>query len=154
MAFIVQVITGCGGGGGETTGTPSSTKTATLKFSSQSTNSGDQIGGFDLNVTLPAGATISTDAAGIPLSSSVYLSGQFAGATTLSPIMSYDNALRKLSIHFASASSFQLGEIITIMVSVPTSYAPSTGDITYLFNAFAPVTGNPMTAVTATAAFF
>jgi hypothetical protein len=156
LALIVQTITGCGGGGGDT-GTvivQPTTKTATLKFFSQSSNPADLIGGFKLTVTLPVGSSIPTDASGVPLSSAVYLSGQFAGGTSLSPICLYEPALRKLTVTYASASSYQLGEFITILVTVPSGYVPNPSDINYLpLEAYAPLTGVLLPTITATATF-
>ena len=126
-------------------------KTVTLKFSSQSTNSSDLIGGFELRVFLPVGSVISTDTTGKPLQSSVYLSGKFAGGTPPMIDLSYDSALRKLQVLCASASDYQLGEFITILVTTPNSSKPS--DISYLFKPLAPITGDDLPNVTATFTF-
>jgi hypothetical protein len=129
------------------------TNTRILKFFSQSTNPADLIGGFDLTVTLPAGSAIPTDTSGVPLSSAVFLSGQLAEGSSYSPILSYDSVLRKLTVNYASANSYQLGEFITILVTVPNGYVPNPADITYLFKAYAPFTGIQMPTVTATATY-
>ena len=152
LALFVQTITGCGGGGGGATGAvtaPPATKTATLKFYSQSTIPGDTLSGFDLTVTLPTGSVIATDASGVPLSSAVYLSGSSAGYL----FTSYDSTLRKLTANSGNASSYALGEFITILVTVPSSYVPKTSDITYSFTAWGLPAGTPIPTITATATF-
>ena len=152
LAITVQMITGCGGGGGGGAAAippVTTTKTATLKFYSQSTNSGDTLSGFDLTVTLPTGSVISTDANGVPLSSAVYLSGNSAGYL----FASYDSTLRKLSANSGNSSSYALGEFITILVTVPSSYVPKMSDITYSFTAWGLPAGTPIPTITATGTF-
>lgn len=152
VVMSILLLSGCGGGGGADTSTPPSTKTATLKFSSQSTIPSDLIGGFKLTVTLPVGSVIPTDSAGVPSSSAVYLSGKFAGATAIPPIISYDSTLRKLTVTYASTNNYELGEFLTILLTVPNSYVPNASDITYLFTAWDPGTIE-MPTVTAIATF-
>lgn len=151
VGMSALLLSGCGGGGGGTITVPS-TKTATLKFSSQSTNIGDLISGFTLDVSLPAGSVIPTDAPGFPLSNAVYMSGEFNGAIFIFPVNPYESALRKLSLLYASDNSYQLGEFVTILVTVPSSYVPQMSDVKYLFAAW-DSTGNLMPTVTATATF-
>jgi len=151
LAITIQLIAGCGGGGGGGGGTTITTKTATLKFASQSANPSDLLGGFLLTATLPQGASVPTDSSGIPLANAVFLSGQFAGAVP--QIIGYDSVLRKLTVNYASSNSYQLGEFITVLVTVPLSYVPSSSDVSYTFKAFAPLTGLDLPSVTATALF-
>ncbi|MDD2900216.1 MAG: hypothetical protein PHI31_16085 [Desulfuromonadaceae bacterium] len=107
-----------------------------------------------MKVSLPVGAAIAVDNAGIPTAQSVFLSGQFAGAALLPQNFLYDAGLRLLKVSYASASSYQLGEFITISVIVPKSYIFNAGDFVQpVFDAFAPSTGVPMPYVTATASF-
>ncbi len=125
-------------------------KTATLKFTTQSSNLGDLIGGFDFSAILPAGSSLSVDASGIPLAASVYFSGVFSGASTASSLVTYDNALRKLSVSYASSSGYALGEFLTVVINVPVSYVPNNSDITSItLNAFTPIGGAALPTVTA-----
>ncbi|MDD2898197.1 MAG: hypothetical protein PHI31_05735, partial [Desulfuromonadaceae bacterium] len=87
FVFVVQLMSGCGGGGGSSA---SDTQTVTVKLSSISSTPNAVIGGFDLKVTLPVGAAIAVDNAGIPTAQSVFLSGQFAGAALLPQNFLYD----------------------------------------------------------------
>ena len=129
-------------------------KTATLKFISQSSNPSDTIGGFDLTVTLPVGASIKTDVSGVPLSTSVYLSGQFAGLTFGQfSVLIYDSSSRTLTIKYPTSNSYGLGEFITIVCDVPITYTPNFADVAYTYVAYAPLTGLQMPAVTATGTF-
>jgi hypothetical protein len=125
-------------------------KTVTVKLFSQSTNSGDLIGGFLLKVTLPVVSVLQTDSAGIPLSSAVFLSGKFAGANPQD--LSFDST-SQLSVSYASSNEYPLGEFITIIFTVPGGYVPSTADLWYSFEAFAPSSGSSLSTVTATASF-
>ena len=153
LVLLLLTISGCGGGGGggdtDSGSVPPTTKTATLKFFSQSTNPGDKLSGFDLSVTLPAGAFIPTDISGVPLSSVVYLSGNSSGLLDAS----YDSSMRKLTANSGNLSSYDLGEFITILVTVSDSYVPRVSDITYSFTAWGLPAGTPMPTVTATATF-
>jgi len=150
LSIMVQTIAGCGGGGGGSSTAPS-TKTATLKLSTQSINSGDLISGFDLKLTLPVVSALPIDASGNPLPGMVHLSGKFAGAVSIpSQGISYNSALRELTVIYSSADSYSLGEFITVLMVVPVSYVPNMSDINItLFTAGAPITGNPMPTVTA-----
>ncbi|MDD2852697.1 MAG: hypothetical protein PHY09_12475 [Desulfuromonadaceae bacterium] len=126
--------------------------TPTLKFTSHSANSGEQIGGFDLIVILPVGCSVTADATGVASSSAVYLSGQFAGEVPQTKY--YDAASRTLTIMFASPDIYQLGEFLTILITVPNGYVPNENDIIIAtFAAYAPTTGNPMPSVSATASY-
>ncbi|MBV5338843.1 MAG: hypothetical protein J0665_04690 [Deltaproteobacteria bacterium] len=166
VIIMAQTIAGCGGGGGGGTPLPT-TKTATLKFSSQSTNSGDLIGGFNLTVTLPSISAIQTEikldsegaAVAVPLSSIVFLSGKFQNAAILTAnTVAYNSITRELKINYPTTNSYELGEFITILVTVPSSYVPNPADINsnFEYEAFAPFDGisggNPLEA-TATASF-
>jgi hypothetical protein len=128
------------------------TKTVTLKFLSQSTNSADLITGFDLTATLPVGAVLSTDVAGVPVPGTVFLSGQFAGANSVLTDISYDSVLRQLKVNYAGTSTHQLGEFITVIFTVPVSYVPNTSDIAPSITAY-DGGGNVISTVSATAAF-
>jgi len=128
-SLLIMVISGCGGGGGSATG-GSATKTATLVFSSYSTSS--QIGGFALTVTLPKEVTVKTDSTGAPLSSVVYLSGQFSGSLPSAGV-TYDTTSgtsNKLTIIDGSSSGYA-GEFLTIRCDVPIGYTPDVNDISY-----------------------
>ena len=127
------------------------TKTVTLKFSSQSTIPGDLINGFDLTVTLPVGSVLPTDSSGAPLPSAVYLSGQFAG--NVPQILDYDSALQQLTVKYASSNDYQLGEFITILFTVPVSYIPNMSDVAHSFVAWGLPAGTPIPSVTETATF-
>jgi len=155
LSIIFQAIVGCGGGGGGSGGGGGdvTVKTATLKYYAQSSNPADQYSGFDLNVTLPAGSVLPTDAAGVPLAGTVFSSGQFAGPPSSFLNVSYVSTTRKLSINGASFNNNNLGEFITILVTVPSSYVPNVSDvITVLFSAY-DSGGNLMTSVTADKTF-
>ena len=128
------------------------TKTATLKFYSQSANASELISGFLLTVILPVGSVLQVDSSGTPLSSSVYLSGQFAGVTPLIP-NTYDRAARTLTVNPASTNECRLGEILTVIITVPISYVPSPSDITTSFGAWNPSGVGPLDTVTATFTF-
>lgn len=128
------------------------TKTVTLKFSSQSTNSADLITGFDLTATLPAGSLLSTDVAGVPVPGAVFLSGQFAGANSVLPVISYDSVLRQLKVYYAGQTTYQLGEFITVIFTVPASYVPNPNDIAPSITAY-DGGGNMIPTVSATATF-
>ena len=125
--------------------------TKILKFSSQSANQSDVFAGFDLTVTLPVGAAIPTDNLGTVLSSAVFLSGQFAGAAP--QLVNYDSVLRKLIITYISLNNYSIGEFITILVTVPSSYVPKMSDITYSFTAWDLPAGTPIPTITATGTF-
>ena len=152
IGILVMLMSGCGGGGGGV-GNTSTSKSATLVFSSQSNTPTDQIGGFNLTVTLPVGVSIKTDASGTPLSSAVFLSGKFAGSTFSSlSVVSYDATQRILSINYPSTTSYLLGEFLTIICDVPISYTPNINDVSYTVSFFAPITGALLSA-TAIATF-
>ena len=138
-----------------TTITLPTTKTATLKFTSQSTNSNELIGGFLLTVILPAGSVLSVDSSGVPLTNSVFLSGQFSGISPLPPTPSYCpityvSASRTLTVNPASAYEYRLGEFTTVRINVPYSYLPNTNDVITTFTAWSP---SGVQSVTATATF-
>ena len=149
LIIVTQIIAGCGGGGGITQPT---SKTATLKFYSQSTNISQLISGFLLTVILPVGSVLQVDSSGVPLSSSVYLSGQFAGVTPFKP-NTYDRASRTLTVNPASSNEYRLGEILTVIITVPINYVPNQSDITTSFGAWSPSGVGPLDAVTATFTF-
>lgn len=152
LAIIALFISGCGGGGGSST-PPPTTKQATIVFTSQSTNLSDTLGGFDLSVTLPVGSSITTDASGAPLTSDIYLSGQFAGSTITPVGITYDATTRTLSIHYPSANSYSLGEFLTVICNVPLTYTPNTTDLSYTTIFYEALTGSVLNTVTATATF-
>jgi len=128
----------------------SAIKTSTLKFTTQSSNSGNLIGGFDFSVVFPVGSSLAVDANGIPLSSSVFFTGVFAGASTASTVITYDAVLRKLTVSYASSDSYSLGEFLTVVINVPVSYVPNTSDVTsILLTAFAPNTGVELPTISA-----
>lgn len=127
------------------------TKQATILLSSQGTPS--QIGGFELSLTLPTGATVSTDVGGTPLSSAVLLSGQFAAYTLLPDQVSFDVATRTLHVAFASADSISLGEFLTVKCNVPLTYTPDPNDLTYTTLFYEPNNAAELPGVTATATF-
>jgi hypothetical protein len=157
LSLLVLSITGCGGGGGGSTPDPPptpTTKTAILKLATQNAaNPAVLLGGFDLTLTLPSVASLQVDASTTPptpLSSAVFSSGQFAGAN-YTPGSSYNSGSRQLIVIYGSSTSYALGEFITIVMTVPFSYAPSISDI--VINEFvgsAPIDGNPVPGVTAT----
>ena len=128
------------------------TKTATLKFYSQSTNPSELIGGFLLKVILPVGSVLPVDSSGTPLSSAVFLSGQFAGVTPFKP-NTYDRAAMTLTVNHASTNEYHLGEILTVNITVPISYVPNASDITTSFGAWSPSGVGPLDTVTATFTF-
>ena len=135
----IMIISGCGGGGGSggSVNGGSTTKTATLVFSSYSTSA--QIGGFDLTVTLPKEVTIQTDSSGTPLSSVVYLSGQFAGSVLdYTDGVNYSSSSNIMKIIYASTSSHALGEFLTISCNVPASYTPNLAFINYSATFYSP----------------
>jgi predicted small lipoprotein YifL len=152
VMVMVQTIAGCGGGGGAVT--PPTTKTATLKFTSQITNPDDLISGFELTVYLPAGSYISTDTTGAPSSSTVVI----AGTGGISDVF-YSSSSRKLKVTYAFSNDyslqnfFGLGAFITILVTAPVSYEPNTSGLVYDFRPFNP-SGATMTTVTATPTFY
>ncbi|MSM38709.1 MAG: hypothetical protein GJT30_03685 [Geobacter sp.] len=150
LAIIAFFISGCGGGGGSST-PPPTTKQATIVLSSQGTPS--QIGGFELSLTLPPGATMLTDVGGTPLSSEVFLSGQFAAYTLLPGTVSYDVATRTLTVAFATSNSVPLGEFLTVRCTVPIAYTPDPNDLSYTTLFFAPITAAELPSVTATVTF-
>ena len=131
----IMIISGCGGGGGSgvsgsSVNGGSTTKTTTLVFSSYSTSA--QIGGFDLTVTLPKEVTIKNDSSGAPLSSVVYLSGQFAGSVLdYSNGVNYSSASNTLKVSYPSTSGHAVGEFLTISCDVPASYTPNITFINY-----------------------
>jgi len=127
------------------------TKQATIVLSSQGTPS--QIGGFELSLTLPAGATVLTDVGGTPLSSEVFLSGQFAAYALLSDQVSFDVATRTLHVAFATSNSIPLGEFLTVRCNVPLAYTPDVNDLSYTTLFFEPNTAVELSTVTATATF-
>ena len=150
LGLMVLSIAGCGGGGGGGGG-DGSTKTATLKLSTQSSvNPAALIGGFDLKITLPSVASLPVDASNTPLPSAVFSSGQFAGVN-FSPGSSYFSASHELTVVYGSANSYALGEFITIVMTVPTSYDPNQNDIvnSINFRAGEPGIGNTVPGVTA-----
>ena len=117
-------------------------KTAKLIFSSYSTNPADQLGGFDLTVKLPAGASIKTDAAGVPLSTAVYLSGQFAGSAFVLNACIRQQPKVIIDRICKLVNSYDLGEFLTVICDVPSSYTPNVNDVVIqTFTAFSPVTG-------------
>lgn len=148
LILISQMITGCGGGGS----TAAPTQTVTMKLTTHSLVSVNDNSGFDLIVTLPSGASLATDATGAPSAAAVFLSGQFAGATLLPANFLYDG-LRELKVSYASANNYQLGEFITIRVSMPMSYKFDPNDfVISSFQAISLVTGIAIDSVTVTAA--
>ena len=165
FAFFALILQGCGGGGGGGGSTGSNggvtTKTATIIFSSQdSTDPSQTLGGFDLTLdlsALPAGAQILTDSNGVPLTSSVFLSGEFAGSSLNSTGVNntYDSSTRVLTINYPSTQSYSLGQFLTVIVSVPNTYTPNVADINghYTTAFYEPGTGNPLSSVTASATF-
>jgi hypothetical protein len=126
------------------------TKTVTLTFSSQSTNSGDLITGFDLTATLPVGSVLPTDLFGVPLPSTVYLSDKFVG--NVPQILDFDSLTQQLKVNYAGTSTHQLGEFITIIFTVPVSYVPNTSEISSSFTAY-DGGGNMISTVSAIATF-
>jgi len=154
LSLTALLVAGCGGGGGGGGGTPTNppptTKTATLKLATQSSlNPAALIGGFDLKVTLPAVASLPTDASGTPTSGTVLSSGQFAGSD-FSIGSSYAASSHELTVIYGSANSYPLGEFITIVMTVPVSYVPNMNDVIItLFNGRAPTTGNLMPDISA-----
>jgi hypothetical protein len=126
------------------------TKSATLKFYSQSSNSSELINGFLLTVILPVGSVLPVDSSGVPLSSSVYLSGKFAGVTP--QINTYDSVSRTLMVNYASANEYSLGEFTTVIITVPYSYVPDLSDVTKSFTAWNS-SGSPSPTATATFTF-
>ena len=146
-------------GSASTTITLPTTKTATLKFSSQSTNPNELIGGFLLTVELPVGSVLPVDAVGIPLSSAVYLSGEFeVGPPPLHlppdycPI-TYDIVSRTLEINPFSTNEYNVGELLTVIINVPISYELKTSDIKTSFKAWSPSGAGPLETVTVTFTF-
>lgn len=157
LSLLFLFIAGCGGGGGgsSTISPTPTTKTATLKLSTQSSiNTTALIGGFDLKVTLPVVASLQTDASGTPLTSAVFLSGQFAGPN-FSPSTSYNSATHQVTVIYGSSNTYSLGEFITIVMTVPSNYFLNQSDIIVnTFIAGEPITGNPIPTVTATVLSF
>lgn len=149
MGLMLLLIPGCGGGGGGSSPLPPpTTKTVTLTLSTQG-NVGDMMGGYDLQLTLPTVASLSTDTSGTPLSNAVFSSGQFVGADIL-PGSSYIGASHQLKVFYGSTNSYALGEFITIVMTVPVSYVPNNSDILNIsFLAHAPISGNDMPWITA-----
>jgi hypothetical protein len=127
------------------------TKIATLKFSSQSTNSNELIGGFLLTVILPVGSVVPVDSSGVPLSSAVYLSGKFAGA--FANTTTYDSVSRTLTVNYASTNEYNLGEFTTVIITVPISYALNASDILHTYAAWSPSGAGPSSSATATFTF-
>jgi len=137
LAILLLSIVGCGGGGGGGGGgtTPPTTKTATLKYYTQSLNLSDQYRGYDLKVTLPIGAVIPTDANGVPLAGYVFSSGKFAlpplpdGTSSTYINANYDSASRNLIVQGISFVDINIGEFITVLVSVPVNYDPNPNEV-------------------------
>jgi hypothetical protein len=152
----IMIISGCGGGGGSegSVNGGSTTKTATLVFSSYSTNA--QIAGFDFTVTLPKNVTITTDSSGALSSSVVYLSGQFATAPALNAAgVNYDttsSTSNKLQIVYAGLSGYPVGEFLTVVCNVPVSYTLNINDISFIAS-FKSTIGNPIPGAYAKATF-
>lgn len=124
------------------------TKNATLKFYSQSSNSSELINGFLLTVILPVGSVLPLDSSGTPLSSAVYLSGKFEGVIPL--LNTYDSATRTLTVNYASADEYSLGEFATVIITFPYSYVPKISDVTQSFTAW---NSSGAQSLTATATF-
>jgi hypothetical protein len=133
ISAVVLFVSGCGGGGGGG-GTASSTKSATIVLSYQKANITDEIGGLDISITLPAGASIKVDGSGAPLASSVFLSGAFAGIVLNPAGISYSDASatqKKLVViagNFTNLTS-QQGGFMTVVCDVPVAYTPVVNDL-------------------------
>ncbi|WP_223922019.1 hypothetical protein [Geobacter sp. AOG2] len=85
-----------------------------------------------MTVTLPKEVTVKTDSTGAPLSSVIYLSGQFSGSLPSAGV-TYDtesSASNQLIIVDGSSSGYA-GEFLTIRCDVPVSYTPNINDINY-----------------------
>lgn len=146
LLIVAIMFVGCGGNDG-TISLPT-TKTATVKFTSNSINASELLSGFYLIVTLPVGSTLQVGSSGAPASSAVYLSGKFAGASP--QINAYNSASRTLEVNYASSINYSLGEFMTVVINVPYSYVPNTNDIVQSFTAWNP---SGVQSVTATSTF-
>ena len=136
------------------------TKTVTLVFSSQSTVPNELIGGFSLTVVLPVGSVLPVDTDGVPLSSAVYLSGEFEvdpppplPPPEFRPI-TYDIVSRTLEVNpIPTTNEYNVGEFLTVIINVPISYELKTSDIMTSFKAWSPSGTGPLETVTVTFTF-
>lgn len=110
---IMPMIAGCGGGG-STSGAPSSSPTtAVLTFSSQGTlPAGKSVSGFGAIIELPAGVSVKTDAGGVVDATVVVPSGLLGGAGNagMGPVTyTAATATAKAKLNFTIASTAPLG---------------------------------------------
>ena len=135
ISVMTFMLSGCGGGGGGGGGGPTvSTKSATLILSYQKTNVSDEIGGFDISITLPAGASIKVDGSAVPLSTSVFLSGDFKDLVlnptgiAYSDVSATQKKLVVIAANFTNPTSMQ-GGFMTVVCDVPVAYTPNINDV-------------------------
>ena len=136
ISVMTFMLSGCGGGGGGGGGGPTvSTKSATLILSYQKTNVSDEIGGFDISITLPAGASIKVDGSAVPLSTSVFLSGDFKDLVLNPTGIAYNSDVsatqKKLVVsagNLTNPISMQ-GGFMTVVCDVPVAYTPNINDV-------------------------
>lgn len=130
---VAALLTACGGGGGGGGGTSQPT-TATLILSSVGPVD-TAISSADVTITLPAGVTVKTDAAGAVSDGVAVASGKSVGA--LNPVASYTpataTAAAKVRVLIIDGSNFTVGEFLTVHCDVAAGSFPQPTDFSAVF---------------------
>lgn len=129
-AVMIMLLAACGGGETATQTQPTS---ATLKLATRGTlPAGTTLSGVFITVTLPAGVSVMTDAAGAVAAGVVAVSGVAVPGNFLPPAYTPASGAAPASLRIAlsstAAAGFGVGEFATVICNIASGSHPQASD--------------------------
>ena len=149
LLSLICLVSGCGGGGGGATGSGPTATTATVVI--KTVGAPTTLYGVQFKVQIPTGVTLATEGAGVIAAGVMIPSGGATGGLLEAGYQS-SNSPQTATVSVTHGSGFQVGEFMTMTVTVPPGTVLLPADLVLSeFKAYDNFNGIPTVAITGTA---